>query len=256
VNSGGVTKLQKTIARFEPVAALGEAACERHYRRVHLPLARRPLGSVETIRRYSTWHVRAQYDAAGGWNLAPRAWRFATQLFHDPAASTGEAATAFPANVRNTLAEDHRNCLSRLRRFDVEDRTLRDLFGDQRTGQGYVFEYERSDGDDPVSARLAFGELASAAVDRLEGAPGLRRVVSNTVRAEAESEALDEPGQRLTGKLMPSTLMVGYLEVTFDHSSYGRAVFATEGVRQVLQSREFADSNGYEIVEEVGFDKR
>jgi hypothetical protein len=256
VNSGAVTKLQKTIARFEPVAALGEAACERHYRRVHLPLARRLLGSVETIRRYSTWRVQAQYDAAGGFNLAPRAWRFATQLFHDPAASTGEAATTFPAIVCDTLAEDHRNCLSRLRRFDVEDRTLLDLFVDQRTGQGYVFEYERRDGEDPVYARSAFEELAAAAVDRLEGTPGLRRVVSNAVRAEAEAEALDEPGQRLTGRLLPSTLTVGYLEVTFDHSSYGRAVFATEDVCQVLQSRAFAASNGYEILEEVGFDRR
>jgi hypothetical protein len=249
--------VQSTLARFEPLGDRPVEASERHYTRVHIPLAIELLGSVPAIVQYSTYSVVRQYDATGGWDKRPTAWRFASQLIRtQEEVGEGEAATAFPEEVRTRLAQDHRNCLRGLRRFDVENVVLQGSFTPTLSTQRYFFEFEATAESDPIAARAAFVSTCDQLAGLASGAPGLRGVVRRGVEYEAEAGTLDDAGQFLTGRRLPRTTMVGYLEVVFDSAYAAEPFFRRSTVRDALRTPGFASIEGYEVREVVGFDTR
>ena len=76
---------RKTFARFMPPPRLGLEEAERHYTRVHVPLARRVLAEHAAITSYSAIRATGQLDANGGWEAHASAWRFAVQRFEPTA---------------------------------------------------------------------------------------------------------------------------------------------------------------------------
>jgi hypothetical protein len=249
--------MQTTLARFDPLATRLPELSESHYREVHVRLAAELLGSVPTIRQYSTYLVRRQYDATGHWNKHPTAWRFASQMIEAaPVVPDDSAATAFPEEVRRRLAQDHRNCLRHLRRFDVEDEILMDACSGQLSTQRYFFEFERTADQSAETARAEFDGICAAIASLASGAAGLRRLVRRGVMSEAETGPLDDDGQILTGRMLPATTMVGYLEIVFDSHYSAEQFFVRDDVRVAVLSEHFAGIEGYEVEEVVGFDKR
>lgn len=249
--------MQSTLARFDPLGDRPPEASERHYTRVHVPLAIELLGSVPTIVQYSTYVVRRQYDAVGRWNKRPTAWRFASQMIRTPdAVGEGDAATAFPEDVRRRLAQDHRNCLRHLRRFDVEEVVLVSSGTAPLSTQRYFFEFERRDDVSPDTALAEFRTTCDRVAGLVSGVLGARGVVRRGVLSEAEAGPLDSEGQILTGRALPRSTMSGYLEVVFDSHYSAEPFFARDDVRTALRPPGFASVEGYEVLEVVGFDKR
>jgi hypothetical protein len=249
--------MQTTLARFDPLATRDSELSEAHYRNVHVRLAAELLGSVPTIRQYSTYLVRRQYDATGHWHKHPTTWRFASQIVEAVLeVPDGSAQTAFPEEVRRRLAQDHRNCLRHLRRFDVEDEVLLDAFSGQLSTQRYFFEFERADDVSAEGARASFEEICHAIASLAVDVAGMRLLVRRGVMAEAEAGPLDDEGQILTGRQLPASSMVGYLDVVSDNAFNAELFFARNDVRDELRSNRFATIEGYEVEEIVGFDKR
>lgn len=249
--------MQTTLARFDPLGTRPPELSEAHYRDVHVRLAVELLGSIPTIRQYATYLVCRQYDATGHWHKHPTAWRFASQIVEPaPGVPEGSAPTAFPAEVRHRLAQDHRNCLRHLRRFDVEEEVLVNAWSGQLSTQRYFFEFERRADESPETARTEFdgicGAIASLALD----APGLRLVLRRGVISEAEAGPLDDNGQILTGQQLAASTMVGYLDIVFDNQYSAEQFFVLNDVRAELRSDHFASIEGYEVREVIGFDKR
>jgi hypothetical protein len=249
--------MQTTLARFDPLATQAPELSDSHYREVHVRLAAELLGSVPTIRQYSTYRVRRQYDATGHWRKHPTAWRFASQLIETaPHAPDGSATTAFPAEVRHRLAQDHRNCLRHLRRFDVENEVLLDDYSGQWSTQRYFIEFERAGDDAAGIARTDFDNTCQALASLAVDAAGLRQIVRRGVLSEAETDPLDDDGQILTGEQLAASTMVGYLDVVFDNQYSAEQFFVRNEVRAQLRSGHFASIEGYEVDEVVGFDHR
>jgi len=249
--------MQTTLARFDPLATQDPELSEAHYRQVHVRLAAELLGSVPTIRQYSTYLVRRQYDATGRWHKQPTTWRFASQIVEPPPeVPDGSAQTAFPEEVRRRLAQDHRNCLRHLRRFDVEDEVLLDAFSGQLSTQRYLFEFERAADTGAEAARTEFNRVAQTLASLVAGVAGLRRLVRRGVITEAEAGPLDDDGQILTGRQLPVSTMVGYLDVVFDNHYSAEQSFVRNEVRALMRNDHFSSIEGYEVEEVVGFDHR
>jgi hypothetical protein len=249
--------MQTTLARFDPLGTQDPELSEAHYREVHVRLAAELLGSVPTIRQYSTYLVRRQYDATWRWHKHPTAWRFASQILEPSSVvQEGSAPTAFPEEVRQRLAQDHRNCLRHLRRFDVEDEVLLDLQSGQLSTQRYLVEFERGPNASAESMRLKFHDIGQSLASLAADTPGFRLLVRRGVISEAETGRLDDEGQILTGRLLASTTMVGYLDLVFDNQYAAEQFFVRDRVRAELRCDQFASIEAYELDEVVGYDKR
>lgn len=248
-----------SLSRFDPLAGQPCEESEHYYTRIHVPFARKVLGSMPAIARYSTYRVIDQYDAAGGWQQRPTAWRF-VEIVRDtdppPALPEGWPPSTQTDSWREVLGRDHANFLHNMRRYDLASRTLFDRGLRQTSVQQYWFEYERDPAADAVEATSRFGRLADAFVAAVHGAPGLQVVILQDVTTEGVHVPITQDRQLPTGDNHPDTTMVGYLQVHFDHAAWGEPVFRTESVRTLLQDSWFAGVSGYRLHEEVGFDRR
>ena len=240
----------KSIAHFLPLADLPREAADRHYREVHTRFARAELRGMPHVLSYHTNRADAEFDLAGGWNQRPRAFRFVVLRFV-PGHSLG-----FSQRTRDRLSEDHRIFLRELRSFMVDEQVLVDRLSGQTALVKYLFEYERP-ADSPASAgESVFGALTgrlAAAAD--SEAFGLRRIVTNRVRAEVAAEPIDEPGQRSTDRLLPETAKHAFVELWFDHRDWAEEWFALPQVREALLDPWWVLARGYRTTEECGLDR-
>jgi hypothetical protein len=244
---------RKTFARFLPPPRLGLDEAERHYTRVHVPLARRLLAEDASITSYSAIRALRQLDANGDWEARASAWRFATQRF-EPIAGT----TAFDPRVRQRLARDHVNCLYDLRRCEVDEEIVLDKMRGQVSFASYLIELDRlptaSHGHAHGEARALVSLLSSAA----EHIHGVRQITRNTVIRETLAEPLRDERQILTDSFLPETDKVAYVEVLADEEWSGTELFAEAAVAEWFAAapHSFAIAACYRTEQMCGFDKR
>src|SRR5689334_18037628 len=125
----------------------------------------RPMPSVLS---YHTNRVVAQADVTGGWGQRPRAWRFNMLRF-----APGEAL-AFTPEQNEMVAQDHVNCLYRLRHCDVEEAVVLDRLGGQTALAKFLLEADRPPSVPAEQAWASFSELADRVLAAMEGAHGAR----------------------------------------------------------------------------------
>jgi hypothetical protein len=215
----------KVIGRFDPTPSRTPEECERHYTEVHVRMAQDLLRPMPSLLSYHTNRAVAQADVNGGWSQRPRAWRFVVLRF-----TPGETL-AFSPEQTEMVAQDHVNCLYRLRSCDVEESVLLDRVDRQLALAKFVIEADRGSGVDADAAWNAFSSLGDRVRGVMDGAFGARRVILNRVVNEVECEPVDVEGQRPIG-LLEGTTRVGYIEAYFDHRRWGEetlGVLAAEG---------------------------
>ena len=150
---------------------------------------------MPSLLSYHTNRAVAQADVNGGFNQRPRAWRFAVLRF-----APGESL-AFSPEQNEMVAQDHVNCLYRLRSCEAEETVLLDRLGGQTALAKFMLEADRPASVDPEQAWSAFTELADRVLAAMDGAFGARALFLNRVLNEVECEPLDVEGQRPVGIL-------------------------------------------------------
>jgi hypothetical protein len=206
--------VSKSISRFEPTPSRTPEECERHYTHVHVRMAQNLLRPMPGLRSYHINRALAQADVTGGWAQRPRAWRFVVLRF-----TPGEALAFTPAQ-NEMVAQDHVNCLYRLRHCDVNETELFDSSGGQLALAKFMIEADRPPAVEAEAAWLAFTSLAARVKALMGNAYGARKLILNRVLNELECEPVDVEGQRPIG-LLQQTTRVGYLEAYFDHRRWG-----------------------------------
>ena len=226
----------KVIGRFDPTPSRTPEECERHYTQVHVRMAQDLLRPMPTLLSYHTDRAVAQADVNGGWNQRPRAWRFVVLRF------TPGATLAFTPEQTEMVAQDHVNCLYRLRSCDVEESVLLDRVDGQLALAKFMIEADRAPGVDADAAWTVFSGLADRVHATVDGAFGVRRVIVNRVLNEVECEPLDVEGQRPIG-LLEDTTRLGYIEVYFDHPRWGEEALGPLAAGGALRDPALADVN-------------
>ena len=206
--------MSKSISRFEPTPSRAIEECERHYTEVHVRMAQNLLQPMQGIRSYHINRALAQADVSGGWSQRPRAWRFVVLRFEP------DAELAFTPEQNEMVAQDHVNCLYRLRHCEVEETVLLDRIDRQYALAKFMVEADMSAGAAPETSRRAFDDLAARVLERMSGAFGARQLIVNHALTELECEPVEVEGQRPIG-LLPHTRRLGYLEAYFDHKRWG-----------------------------------
>ena len=129
------------------------------------------------------------------------------------------------------VAQDHVNCLYRLRYCDIDEDVLMDRVGGQRALSKFMIEADRAPEVDAEGAWSAFSSLAGRVGGVMDGAFGARQLILNRVLNEVDCEPVDVEGKRTIG-LLQDTTRVAYIEAYFDHPRWGEealGVLATEG---------------------------
>jgi hypothetical protein len=226
----------KVIGRFDPTPSRTPEECERHYTQVHVRMAQDLLRPMSTLVSYYTDRAVAQADVNGRWSQRPRAWRFVVLRF-----TPGETL-AFTAEETEMVAQDHVNCLYKLRSCEVEETVLLDRIDGQLALAKFLIEADRPPEVDSDTAWREFGQLAERVQSAVDGAFGVRRVILNRVLNEVHCEPLDVEGQRPVG-LLDDTTRVGYIEVYFDHQRWGEEALGELAARGGLRRPALADVN-------------
>ena len=240
----------KAIGRFDPTPSRTPEECERHYTQVHVRMAQEALRPMPSFLSYHTNRAVAQADVTGGWNQRPRAWRFVVLRF-----KPGETLAFSPAQ-NEMVAQDHVNCLYRLRSCDAEETMLFDRIRGQTALAKFMLEADRPASVDPDQAWGSFTELADRVRSAMDGAFGARALFLNRVLNEVECEPLDVEGQRPIG-ILDETTRVGYLEAYFDHRRWGEealSVLARDGA--LGRVRDLVDVNLLRVEEQAPLDVR
>ena len=146
----------KSIGRFDPTPSRTPEECERHYTQVHVRMAQDLLRPVPSLLSYHTNRAVAQADVNGGWHQRPRAWRFVVLRF------TPGATLAFTPEQNEMVAQDHVNCLYRMRHCDVEETVLMDRLERQLTLAKFLIE-ARGPAEPAKLVRLSEARQARAA---------------------------------------------------------------------------------------------
>jgi hypothetical protein len=204
----------KSIGRFDPTPSRTPEECERHYTQVHVRMAQDLLRPMPSLLSYHTNRAVTQADVNGGWNQHPRAWRFVVLRF------TPGATLVFTPEQNEMVAQDHVNCLFRLRQGDVDEQVLLDRVDRQLSLAKFMIEADRAPGVDADAAWQAFSALADRVRSVMDGMFGARWLIVNRVLNEVECEPVDVEGQRPIG-LLEDTTRVGYIEAYFDHARWG-----------------------------------
>jgi hypothetical protein len=226
----------KSIGRFDPTPSRTPEECERHYTQVHVRMAQDLLRPVPSLLSYHTNRAVAQADVNGGWNQRPRAWRFVVLRF-----TPGETL-AFTPEQNEMVAQDHVNCLYRLRQGDVDEHVLLDRVDRQLALAKFMLEADRAPGVDAEAAWAVFSALADRLRAVMDGAFGARRLIVNRVLNEVECEPVDVEGQRPIGLLEDST-RVGYIEAYFDHARWGEEALGGLVAEGALRDPALVDVN-------------
>jgi len=242
--------LDKTISIFQPLDASTPHEVDRHYRQVHTRFARNFLREMPQVMSYHISRAEAEFDLNGRWNQRPRAFRFIVMRFQP-----GRSLEA-PDALRRAIVQDHRTFLRELRAFHVLEETVVDRLAGQTALQKYVFEFERPA---EVSAEQAAAHIVQALGvlrEQAGAAFGLRQVLVNHVLSEGEVAAVDEPDQRPTGQLLPSTTRQAFLECYFDQQEWAEDWFARPEVRAIVTDPFWALARGSRVDEQCGLDRR
>jgi hypothetical protein len=226
----------KVIGRFDPTPSRTPEECERHYTQVHVRMAQDLLRPMSTLLSYYTDRAVGQADVNGGWNQRPRAWRFVVLRF-----TPGETL-AFTAEQTEMVAQDHVNCLYRLRSCEVEESVLFDRVERQRALVKFMIEADRAVGVNPDAAWSVFAALAERVRGLMDGAFGARELILNRVVNEVDCEPLDVEGQRPIG-LLDDTTRVGYIEAYFDHARWGEEALGALAAEGALRDPALVDVN-------------
>jgi hypothetical protein len=237
----------KVIGRFDPTPSRTPEECERHYTQVHVRMAQDLLRPMRSLLSYYTNRAVAQADVNGGWNQRPRAWRFVVLRF-----MPGETL-AFTAEQNEMVAQDHVNCLYRLRSCEVDESVLLDRVDGQLALTKFILEADRAPEVDADAAWGAFSRLADRVRTEVDGAFGLRRLIANRVLNEVECEPLDVEGQRPIG-LLDETTRVGYVEVYFDHARWGEEALGRLAASGALRDPALVDVNLLRVEEVAPLD--
>jgi hypothetical protein len=226
----------KVIGRFDPTPSRAPDECERHYTEVHVRMAQDLLRPMPSLLSYYTDRAVAQADVNGGWKQRPRAWRFVVLRF-----APGETL-AFTAEQNEMVAQDHVNCLCRLRSCEVQETVVLDRLAGQLTVAKFMIEADRHATVDPDEAWAAFTALAERTLAAMQDAFGARRLIVNRVVNEVECETLDVEGQRPIG-LLDDTSRLGYIEAYFDHPRWGEAALGLLAAGDALRDPALVDVN-------------
>ena len=237
----------KVIGRFDPTPSRTPEECERHYTQVHVHMAQDLLRPMPTLLSYYTDRAVAQADVNGGWRQRPRAWRFVVLRF-----TPGETL-AFTAEQTEMVAQDHVNCLYRLRSCDVQESVLLDRVGRQRALAKFMIEADRAEGVESEAAWETFSSLAERVRGVMDGAFGARQLIVNRVVNEVECEPLDVEGQRPIG-LLDDTTRVGYIEAYFDHARWGEEALGVLAAQGALRDPALVDVNLIRVEEQAPLD--
>ncbi len=226
----------KVIGRFDPTPSRTPEECERHYTQVHVPMAQDLLRPMASLRSYHTDRAVAQADVNGGWDQRPRAWRFVVLRF-----APGETL-AFAPEQNEMVAQDHVNCLYRLRSCEVEETVLLDRLDGQLTLSKFMIEADRHPSMDADDAWEVFTGLAQRTLAAMQDAFGARRLLVNRVVNEVECAPLDVEGQRPVG-LLQETTRLGYVEAYFDHRRWGERALGALAAGGALGDPALVDVN-------------
>jgi hypothetical protein len=237
----------KSIGRFDPTPSRTPEECERHYTQVHVRMAQDLLRPMPSLLSYHTNRAVAQADVTGGWNQRPRAWRFVVLRF------TPGATLAFTPEQNEMVAQDHVNCLYRLRQGDVDEHVLLDRVDRQLALAKFMIEADRAPGVSGDSAWEAFSALADQVRGAMDGAFGARRLIVNRVLNEVECEPLDVEGQRPIG-VSDDTTRVGYIEAYFDHARWGEEALGEVAAEGALRNPALVDVNLLRVEEKAPVD--
>lgn len=240
----------KTFSTFAPLAALPVEESERHYRDVHTPFARRFLRELDQVVSYHTARATAELDLGGGWQQRPRAFRYIAMRF------LPGRSLELPEELHERIVQDHRSCLRDLRSFRVREQVLLDRLWGQVGLSKHVVELERRPGTSPDEGRRHLREQLRVLAEQAVGAFGLRQVLVDHVLAEAETEPIDEPGQRPLRRLLPSTSTHAFIEIYADHADWAEEWLARPAVRAVVQDPWWGTARCYRVAEECGLDRR
>jgi hypothetical protein len=237
----------KVIGRFDPTPSRTAEECERHYTQVHVRMAQDLLRPMPSLLSYYTDRAVSQADVNGGWSQRPRAWRFVVLRF-----TPGETL-AFSSEQNEMVAQDHVNCLYRLRSCDVEETVLLDRLDGQLALAKFMIEADRAPGVEADAAWEVFSRLAERVNATVDGAFGARRLIVNRVLNEVECEPLDVEGQRPIG-LLEDTTRLGYIEVYFDHARWGEEALGALAAGSALRDPSLADVNLLRVEEAAPID--
>jgi hypothetical protein len=205
------------------------------------------LRPMPSLLSYHTSRAVAQADVNGGWNQRPRAWRFVVLRF-----TPGETL-AFSPEQNDMVAQDHVNCLYRLRQGDVDEHVLLDHIDRQLALAKFMIEADRAPGVDGEAAWDVFSDMADRVRRVMEGAFGARRLIVNRVLNEVECEPLDVDGQRPIG-LREDTTRVGYVEAYFDHARWGEEALGGLVAQGALRDPALVDVNLLRLDEHAPLD--
>jgi hypothetical protein len=239
----------RSISRFVPVTTHPEAESERHYREVHFPFAQRLLRDLPHVRSYHTDRVVRERDIAGGWAAKPTAWRYVLLRFDEGRSLELDAITA------DTIANDHPNCLRDLRTTTVADEVVVDRLHGQTVLDKYLIEVDRPDPVPHERAAVAFDRLVAVLEATCGAAFGTRLLRVNRVLTEYGTEPVVEPGQRGTGRALPVTTKVGFVELYVDDRRWGDPLFDVTGVAEALADPHLDRPRVRQVVERCGLDR-
>jgi hypothetical protein len=240
----------KSFSTFAPLASQPVEESDRHYREVHAPFARRFLRDMDQVVSYHTARATAELDLGGGWRQRPRSFRFIVLRY------LSGRALELPEELHEAVVQDHRNCLRDLRAFPVTEQVLLDRLRGQTGVAKHVVQLERRSDTTADEAEAYLAKQVDVLAEQADAAFGLRQVVVNHVRGEAETEAIDEPGQRPLRRLLPETPAHAFVEIYSDHADWAREWFARPAVRAVVQDPWWGVARVFEVLEECGLDKR
>ena len=240
----------KTFSSFAPLASQPVEESDRHYREVHAPFARRFLREMEQVVSYHTGRVTAELDLGGGWRQRPRAFRFIVLRY------LSGRSLELPEELHERIVQDHRSCLRDLRSFPVREQVVLDRLHGQTGLAKHVVQLERRSDTSAEEAARYLAKQVDVLAEQAQGAFGLRQVLVDHVLGEAETEAVDEPGQRPLRRLLPATPVQAFVEVYSDHTDWAREWFALPAVRAVVQDPWWGLVRVHEVAEECGLDKR
>ncbi len=244
--------LKKFIIRVDPPRSHPIAESEAHYLGVHVPLAR--IGATNDPDRvaYHTRRVERQYDRSGGWEHRLTAWRFVANWVRS---SDGHGEVT-PQGLSRAVANDVVHCVRDLRRCEVTEHVLLDRRAGLTSSAMVLFEYDRELTTSADEARALLTCLATSAVDAAEEQCGIRLITANYVVNEDETAPVTESGQLFTGRLLPESDKVGYLEFVFDNQYWAEEFFGNSEIANLMLDLTFKHAAGYLVAERVEFDRR
>ena len=213
-------------------------------------MAQELLRPMPSLLSYHTNRAVAQADVNGGWSQRPRAWRFVVLRF-----TPGETL-AFSPEQNEMVAQDHVNCLYRLRSCDVEETVLLDRLGGQMALAKFMLEADRPAAVDPEQAWSAFTELADRVPRRWTARSALGRCSSTACSTRSSAS---RSTWRVSGRSASSTrrTRVGYIEAYFDHRRWGEealGVLSRDGA--LGRVRDLVDVNLLRVEEQAPLDVR